>query len=153
MCARDERIKRMLVEAEKSLFNNDLLADKDWVNYVIHDGFREVTDTGRLIFKDEVLQKMGHCHTKLELVPNNVEYVQVSENSWLLYYIIDTGEAKEYHTSLWIKSDIPFADLSDIDIDESDNNEYQYFKDLNTMKVVFHQISIVQTPVNLIPFE
>lgn len=124
-----DKTKSMLFELEKSLFDNEKISDSNWVDSIVHDDFREITQDGRIILKPEVLSKMAHCHSKLEFAVNNFECVQINQYSWLLYYIVAYANVQEYHTSVWVQ--------------RSETAQPQ---------IILHQIAMVKDKVELIPY-
>lgn len=125
-----DSVKRMLFEAEKSLFDNEKLNDSSWVDCVVHDDFMEITSTGSVTRKENVLKNIEHCHRPISFHVNNFDYIQLTDTSWVIYYIVAYGDVKQYHSSVWVRDD-----------------------SADRLQIIFHQVSNLEKEVELVPFE
>ena len=119
----DEKILKL----EKSLFKYEFMSNKEYLNNIIDNDYKELGKSGRLFNKQDVINELSKLKTDRDIVIYNYKCSKINENIWIVNYITLSNNVTIYRTSIWKKE-----------------------KDI--VKILFHQASEYKEEVELFEY-
>ena len=78
-----------LLTLEKDFFNLQYISDREWLDKILHDDFRECGRSGKLFDKFDTMEELLQCDSDRDIVICGFECVEINSNSWLVHYITE----------------------------------------------------------------
>jgi len=119
-------MKDELLQLEKKLFKYEYISNKEWLNKVLHDNFKECGKSGVFFSKKGTIDFLLSCAEDRKIDIYNFECENIDNNTWIVHYITTMNNDKYFRTSIWVM----------------DNN----------LKLLFHQASKLNLEIELIKF-
>ncbi len=92
-----------LLTLEKDFFNLQYISDREWLDKILHDDFRECGRSGKLFDKFDTMEELLQCDSDRDIVICGFECVEINSNSWLVHYITEIEGKQYYRTSVWVR--------------------------------------------------
>ncbi|MCI9625850.1 MAG: nuclear transport factor 2 family protein [Clostridia bacterium] len=118
-------MNKTILTLEKKFFELRYIADREWLDTILHDRFRECGKSGQVFDKAETMESLLSCQTNRDITIYNFECESIQESVWLVHYITKDGHKKYYRTSVW------------------------YRETGNQMKLLFHQATLLNMDIYL----
>lgn len=119
-------MKNMILELEKNLFKYEYMSNKDWLDRIIHNDFKECGKSGYFFDKEETIKALQDFTEDRKIDLYNYEYKCVDTKTYLIHYITKSDEKLIYRTSIWVME--------------------------GELKLLFHQASEVKVDIELVKF-
>ena len=119
-------MKEEILEREKSLFKIKFMSNKEYLNNIISDDYLEIGKSGYFINKIQVIDALLKEETDRKIAIYNYSCDEIDKNAYLVHYITKNIDDIVYRTSIWKKEE--------------------------SLKIIFHQASILKENINLIEF-
>ena len=120
-------MEKTILEMEKSLFKYEYMSNKEYLNNILDDRYEELGKSGKKYNKHDVISKLNNYKSDRNIVIYNYTCKEISKDIWIIHYITLSNSTKFYRTSIWKK-------------------------DINSIKIVFHQASEYKEDINLVLF-
>lgn len=102
-----------ILELEKSLFKYDYMSNKEYLNNIIADNYKELGKSGILFNKDDVVNYLLSQQRDRDIEIYNFSGEELMPDLWLVHYITLSDNKKIYRTSIWKHNKIIFHQASE----------------------------------------
>ena len=102
-----------ILELEKSLFKYDYMSNKEYLNNIIADNYKELGKSGILFNKDDVVNYLLSQQRDRDIEMYNFSGEELMPNLWIVHYITLSDNKKIYRTSIWKHNKIIFHQASE----------------------------------------
>ena len=102
-----------ILELEKSLFKYDYMSNKEYLNNIIADNYKELSKSGILLNKDDVVNYLLSQQRDRDIEMYNFSGEELMPNLWIVHYITLSDNKKIYRTSIWKHNKIIFHQASE----------------------------------------
>ena len=102
-----------ILELEKSLFKYDYISNKEYLNSIIADNYKELGKSGILFNKDDVVNYLLSQHRDRDIEIYNFSGEELMPDLWIVHYITLSDNKKIYRTSIWKHNKIIFHQASE----------------------------------------
>ncbi len=107
---------KTLLNLEKDFFKHDKITDREWLDAVLHDEFKEIGKSGIIFSKKDTIDDLTKLKADRNIVIYDFEFKELKEGCWLVHFITkENNDELFYRTSVWVKE--------------------------NDLKMIFHQAS------------
>lgn len=90
-----------LLELEKEFFKLSCISDREWLNDILHEDFKECGKSGVIFDKKETVESLNACRKDRDIQIYNFEYTEAGDSCCIVHYITKDGDEKYYRTSVW----------------------------------------------------
>ena len=90
-----------ILRLEKSLFNQEYMSNKEWLNEIIDDEYIEIGKSGKQINKIDVINELSNLKEDRRIIIYNFTCDKIDKNTYLVHYITRNKGDKIYRTSIW----------------------------------------------------
>ena len=97
-----------ILELEKSLFKYDYMSNKEYLNNIIADNYKELGKSGILFNKDDVVNYLLSQQRDRDIEMYNFSGEELMPDLWIVHYITSSDNKKIYRTSIWKHNKIIF---------------------------------------------
>ena len=108
-----------ILELENSLFKLEYMSNKEYLDNIIDDNYKELGKSGILFNKEDVVNYLLEQQRDRDIEISNFSGEELTRDLWIVHYITYSDDNKIYRTSIWKKED-------------------------NNFKILFHQASIIK---------
>ena len=102
-----------ILELEKSLFKYDYMSNKEYLNNIIADNYKELGKSGILFNKDDVVNYLLSQQRDRDIEMYNFSGEELMPDLWIVHYITLSDNKKIYRTSIWKHNKIIFHQASE----------------------------------------
>jgi hypothetical protein len=102
-----------ILELEKSLFKYDYMSNKEYLNNIIADNYKELGKSGILFYKDDVVNYLLSQQRDRDIEMYNFSGEELMTDLWIVHYITLSDNKKIYRTSIWKHNKIIFHQASE----------------------------------------
>ena len=102
-----------ILELEKSLFKYDYMSNKEYLNNIIADNYKELGKSGILFNKDDVVNYLLSQQRDRDIEMYNFSGEELMPDLWIVHYITLSDNKKIYRTSIWKHDKIIFHQASE----------------------------------------
>ena len=102
-----------ILELEKSLFKYDYMSNKEYLNNIIADNYKELGKSGILFNKDDVINYLLSQQRDRDIEMYNFSGEELMPDLWIVHYITLSDNKKIYRTSIWKHNKIIFHQASE----------------------------------------
>ncbi len=102
-----------ILELEKSLFKYDYISNKEYLNNIIADNYKELGKSGILFNKDDVVNYLLSQQRDRDIEMYNFSGEELMPDLWIVHYITLSDNKKIYRTSIWKHNKIIFHQASE----------------------------------------
>lgn len=102
-----------ILELEKSLFKYDYMSNKEYLNNIIAENYKELGKSGILFNKDDVVNYLLSQQRDRDIEMYNFSGEELMPDLWLVHYITLSDNKKIYRTSIWKHNKIIFHQASE----------------------------------------
>ena len=102
-----------ILELEKSLFKYDYMSNKEYLNNIIADNYKELGKSGILFNKDDVINYLLSQQRDRDIEMYNFSGEELMPDLWIVHYITLNDNKKIYRTSIWEHNKIIFHQASE----------------------------------------
>ena len=102
-----------ILELEKSLFKYDYMSNKEYLNNIIADNYKELGKSGILFNKDDVVNYLLSQQQDRDIEIYNFSGEELMPDLWIVHYITLSDNKKIYRTSIWKHNKIIFHQASE----------------------------------------
>ena len=102
-----------ILELEKSLFKYDYMSNKEYLNNIIADNYKELGKSGILFNKDDVVNYLLSQQRDRDIEIYNFSGEELMPDLWMVHYITLSDNKKIYRTSIWKHNKIIFHQASE----------------------------------------
>lgn len=102
-----------ILELEKSLFKYDYMSNKEYLNNIIADNYKELGKSGILFNKDDVVNYLLSQQRDRDIEMYNFSGEELIPDLWIVHYITLSDNKKIYRTSIWKHNKIIFHQASE----------------------------------------
>ncbi len=105
----------VLLSLEKDLFRAEKITDKDWLDAVLHDDFKELGKSGVMFNKKDTIDSLSAMKDGRDIKIYNFECTELKNGCCLVHYVTrETGDKLFYRTSVWIGRRLIFHQASEL---------------------------------------
>lgn len=97
-----------LLDLEISFFKKENIADRRWLDKVIHDEFTEFGKSGRLYGKKETIEGLLACGQDRDIELFDFGWESLARDCWLVHYVTREIGGSVYRTSIWVENSCVF---------------------------------------------
>lgn len=94
-----------LLTLENQFFKLKYISDRNWLDKILHDDFKECGKSGRLFDKKETIESLIQCTADRNIVIYDFEYQTVNKACYIVHYITKHEYTKYYRTSVWAENE------------------------------------------------
>lgn len=102
-----------ILELEKSLFKYDYMSNKEYLNNIIADNYKELGKSGIVFNKDDVVNYLLSQQRDRDIEMYNFSGEELMPDLWIVHYITLSDNKKIYRTSIWKHNKIIFHQASE----------------------------------------
>ena len=102
-----------ILELEKSLLKYDYMSNKEYLNNIIADNYKELGKSGILFNKDDVVNYLLSQQRDRDIEMYNFSGEELMPDLWIVHYITLSDNKKIYRTSIWKHNKIIFHQASE----------------------------------------
>ena len=106
-----------ILELEKSLFKYEYMSNKEYLNNIIADNYKELGKSGILFNKDDVVNYLLSQQRDRDIEMYNFSGEELMPDLWIVHYITLSDNKKIYRTSIWKHNKIIFHQASEYNDD------------------------------------
>ncbi|HIU57068.1 MAG TPA: nuclear transport factor 2 family protein [Candidatus Ornithomonoglobus merdipullorum] len=104
-----------MLSLEKDLFRAEKITDKDWLDAVLHDDFKELGKSGVIFNKKDTIDSLSAMKDGRDIKIYNFECTELKNGCCLVHYVTrETGDKLFYRTSVWIGRRLIFHQASEL---------------------------------------
>jgi hypothetical protein len=103
--AGEHHVAEQVVELELALLHPDVRRDRQWVEELLHEDFREIGASGRLWTRQEAVEALAGEQSDEPIAVSEMESFQLGEGVVLLTYVSDRAGRRARRSSVWRLSD------------------------------------------------
>ena len=108
-----------ILELENSLFKLEYMSNREYLDNIISDNYKELGKSGILFNKEDVVNDLLTQQQDRDIKIYDFSGEELSKDLWIVHYITYSDDNKVYRTSIWKN--------------ENDN-----------FKILFHQASVLK---------
>ena len=101
-----------ILELEKSLFKYEYMSNKEYLDNIIDDNYKELGKSGLLFNKQNVINHLLNQQVDRDITIYNFSGEEISTGLFLVHYITLNNDIKIYRTSIWRNNKILFHQAS-----------------------------------------
>ena len=90
-----------ILELEKSLFKYEYMSNKEYLDNIIDDNYKELGKSGILFNKDDVVNYLLSQQRDRDIEMYNFSGEELMPDLWIVHYITLSDNKKIYRTSIW----------------------------------------------------
>ena len=102
-----------ILELEKSLFKYEYMSNKEYLDNIIDDNYKELGKSGILFNKDDVVNYLLSQQRDRDIEMYNFSGEELMPDLWIVHYITLSDNKKIYRTSIWKHNKIIFHQASE----------------------------------------
>lgn len=102
-----------ILELEKSLFKYEYMSNKEYLDNIIDDNYKELGKSGILFNKDDVVNYLLSQQRDRDIEMYNFSGEELMPDLWIVHYITLNDNKKIYRTSIWKHNKIIFHQASE----------------------------------------
>jgi hypothetical protein len=106
-----------ILELEKSLFKYEYMSNKEYLDNIIDDNYKELGKSGLLFNKQDVINHLLNQQVDRDITIYNFSGEEISTGLFLIHYITLNNNIKIYRTSIWRNNKILFHQASELKVD------------------------------------
>lgn len=106
-----------ILELEKSLFKYEYMSNKEYLDNIIDDNYKELGKSGLLFNKQDVINHLLNQQVDRDITIYNFLGEEISTGLFLIHYITLNNNIKIYRTSIWKDNKIIFHQASEYNED------------------------------------
>lgn len=95
-------MREQLLFLEKSLFQFKYISNKEWLNNIIHDDFKECSKSGLIFDKKDTVEALLSFKTDRNIDIYNFECEPLTPSCRLVHYVTIHDQQAVYRTSIWV---------------------------------------------------
>lgn len=104
-----------LLALEKDLFRAEKITDRDWLDNVLRDDFKELGKSGVMFNKKDTIDSLSEMKQGRDIKIYNFECTELKNGCSLVHYVTrETGGKLFYRTSVWLSGQLVFHQASEL---------------------------------------
>ena len=102
-----------ILELENSLFKLEYMSNREYLDNIIDDNYKELGKSGKLFTKQDVINDLLNQQSDRDITIYDFSGEELSNDLWLVHYITYSNDNKIYRTSIWKNGKILFHQASE----------------------------------------